>query len=128
VLRGVADDYNGLNSASGRDSDDFAGCAGEDGITAPLQPECAGSSAPTPPSKTGPFQPEWQRVLPLDKELRACLRWMWLREGWVWDCLTGAKRRANEEEMENARKGEMKIDDEGERKFAAAAAGAEEVG
>jgi hypothetical protein len=29
------------------------------------------------------FVPEWQRVLPLDKELRACLRWMWLREGWV---------------------------------------------
>jgi hypothetical protein len=23
------------------------------------------------------FQPEWMRVLPRDKELRACLRWMW---------------------------------------------------
>lgn len=23
------------------------------------------------------FQPEWMRVLPKDKELRACLRWMW---------------------------------------------------
>lgn len=27
---------------------------------------------------SGPgFQPEWMRVLPRDKELRACLRWMW---------------------------------------------------
>ncbi|EME39136.1 hypothetical protein DOTSEDRAFT_97437, partial [Dothistroma septosporum NZE10] len=51
------------------------------------------------------FVPEWQRVLPDDKELRACLRWMWLREGWIWDALTGEKRRATEEEMEKAVKG-----------------------
>jgi methyl-CpG-binding domain protein 4 len=30
-----------------------------------------------------PFVPEWRRVLLLDKELRAHLRWMWLREGQV---------------------------------------------
>ncbi|KAK4128247.1 DNA glycosylase [Parathielavia appendiculata] len=35
------------------------------------------------------FQPEWMRVLPRDKELRACLQWMWMREGWEWDPLTG---------------------------------------
>ncbi|KAI0398444.1 DNA glycosylase [Xylariaceae sp. FL0594] len=35
------------------------------------------------------FQPEWMRVLPRDKELRACLRWMWMQEGWLWDPLTG---------------------------------------
>ncbi|KAI1872425.1 hypothetical protein JX265_005305 [Neoarthrinium moseri] len=35
------------------------------------------------------FQPEWMRVLPLDKELRAYLRWMWMREGWDWDPHTG---------------------------------------
>jgi hypothetical protein len=33
-------------------------------------------------------------VVPLDKELRACLRWMWLREGWEWDPLTGKKHKA----------------------------------
>jgi len=35
------------------------------------------------------FQPEWMRVLPQDKELRAYLRWMWMREGWQWDPRTG---------------------------------------
>ncbi|KAH0282496.1 DNA glycosylase, partial [Aureobasidium sp. EXF-3399] len=43
---------------------------------------------------TSDFEPEWKRVVPLDKELRACLRWMWLREGWEWDPLTGNKKKA----------------------------------
>ncbi|KAK6432141.1 hypothetical protein LTR95_011692 [Oleoguttula sp. CCFEE 5521] len=68
------------------------------------------------------FEPEWQRVLPLDKELRACLRWMWMREGFVWDIITGEKRPATDEEMEQARLGEMTIDDPAEQKFAVAAA------
>ncbi|KAL4724316.1 hypothetical protein ACLX1H_008929 [Fusarium chlamydosporum] len=37
------------------------------------------------------FEPEWKRVVPLDKELRAFLRWMWLKEGWIWDPETGNK-------------------------------------
>ncbi|KAJ2979077.1 hypothetical protein NQ176_g3462 [Zarea fungicola] len=37
------------------------------------------------------FQPEWMRVLPADKELRAFLRWMWMREGWEWDPATGER-------------------------------------
>ncbi|KAI1419264.1 DNA glycosylase [Xylaria sp. FL1777] len=41
--------------------------------------------------REGEFQPEWMRVLPGDKELRACLRWMWMREGWLWDPATGEK-------------------------------------
>ena len=69
------------------------------------------------------FVPEWQKVLPLDKELRACLRWMWLREGWIWDCETGKKRMATNEEMQRAVLGEMEIVDSQERKFAAQAAG-----
>ncbi|KXS98529.1 hypothetical protein AC578_5508 [Pseudocercospora eumusae] len=69
------------------------------------------------------FEPEWKRVVPQDKELRACLRWMWLREGYIWDALTGDKREATGEEMENAVKGQMEIEDEVERKFAAQAAG-----
>ncbi len=71
------------------------------------------------------FVPEWKRVLPLDKELRATLRWMWLREGWIWDHTTGERREATEEEMTKAEKGEMEINDPKERKFAERAAGAE---
>lgn len=41
--------------------------------------------------REGEFQPEWMRVLPRDKELRACLRWMWMREGFQWDPDTGDK-------------------------------------
>lgn len=63
ILRGKADDYNGLNAESG-------------------------------------FEPEWKRVVPLDKELRACLRWMWLRDGLVWDPQTGATRPANQQDMD----------------------------
>jgi hypothetical protein len=37
------------------------------------------------------FQPEWMRVRPQDKELRAFLRWMWIKEGWEWDPKTGEK-------------------------------------
>ncbi|KAK0729406.1 DNA glycosylase, partial [Apiosordaria backusii] len=43
------------------------------------------------------FQPEWMRVLPKDKELRACLRWMWMREGWEWDPVTGDREPLREE-------------------------------
>ncbi|KAK8056305.1 hypothetical protein PG993_001532 [Apiospora rasikravindrae] len=41
--------------------------------------------------REGEFQPEWMRVLPQDKELRAYLRWMWMLEGWAWDPVTGDK-------------------------------------
>jgi len=27
---------------------------------------------------------EWRRVVPMDKELRAYVRWMWSKEGVVW--------------------------------------------
>lgn len=37
------------------------------------------------------FEPEWKRVLPLDKELRAYLRWKWLKEGIEWDDRTGQR-------------------------------------
>jgi len=83
VLRGVAQDYNGLGAA-----------------------------------KDAELEPEWRKVLPLDKELRATLRWMWLRDGWIWNHETGEKRRATEEEMEMAVRGEMEVPDAGELKFA----------
>jgi endonuclease III len=35
------------------------------------------------------FEPEWTRVLPQDKELRAYVKWRWLKEGLLWDDETG---------------------------------------
>lgn len=43
------------------------------------------------------FQPEWMRVLPKDKELRAYLYWMWMKEGYDWDAETGNKEPLSEE-------------------------------
>ncbi|GAM82559.1 hypothetical protein ANO11243_005410 [Dothideomycetidae sp. 11243] len=48
------------------------------------------------------FEPEWKRVLPLDKELRAFLRWMWLRQGWVWDPISGKSEAADPEVLRRA--------------------------
>ncbi|KAI9847235.1 MAG: hypothetical protein M1838_000971 [Thelocarpon superellum] len=54
---------------------------------------------------TTDFEPEWKRVVPLDKELRAFLRWMWLKEGWEWDPRTGHRARASDELMKHAMDG-----------------------
>jgi endonuclease III len=51
------------------------------------------------------FEPEWKSVLPQDKELRAYLTWMWLKEGWVYDRHTGERKRASEKMMRAARRG-----------------------
>jgi methyl-CpG-binding domain protein 4 len=59
----------------------------------------------TEETKDEEIRKEWTRVLPLDKELRAYLRWRWLRNGIVWDPLTGEKRAASSEEMETAGQG-----------------------
>ncbi|KAI9710411.1 MAG: hypothetical protein M1812_007447 [Candelaria pacifica] len=66
--------------------------------------------------KTG-FEPEWKRVLPSDKELRAFLRWKWLKEGWEWDPLTGNKNLASEDLLDRARRGVVvwRDDDEVQR-------------
>ncbi|KAH7196889.1 uncharacterized protein B0J16DRAFT_261059 [Fusarium flagelliforme] len=59
------------------------------------------------------FQPEWMRVHPNDKELRAYLRWMWMKEGWEWDPTTG-KRVVLREEMRNAvNEGRVEYDNTG---------------
>ena len=52
-----------------------------------------------------PFEPEWKRVLPTDKELRAWMTWMWLKEGWVWNKETGERTKASKELMEQVRGG-----------------------
>lgn len=48
---------------------------------------------------------EWTRVLPLDKELRAYLRWRWLRVGFEWDCVTGERKMAGEKILEDVKCG-----------------------
>lgn len=48
---------------------------------------------------------EWMTVLPNDKELRAYLRWRWLRCGWEWDPLTGERKRASRDVMVKAEQG-----------------------
>ena len=51
------------------------------------------------------LQKEWTRVLPTDKELRAYLRWRWLRLGWEWDPLTGDRKKADRDEVAKAGEG-----------------------
>lgn len=59
----------------------------------------------TPEAKEEDLQKEWTRVLAGDKELRAYLRWRWLRNGWEWDPVTGERRKADEHELAKADKG-----------------------
>ncbi|KAF4152001.1 hypothetical protein CNMCM6069_002762 [Aspergillus lentulus] len=59
------------------------------------------------------FEPEWKSVLPQDKELRAYLTWMWLKEGWVWDRHTGERNRASEKMMRAARRGGVAQEQDG---------------
>ena len=49
----------------------------------------------TSEAKEADIEKEWARVLPLDKELRAYLRWRWLRNEWEWDPVTGERKRAD---------------------------------
>ena len=59
----------------------------------------------TPEAKKEELQKEWTRVLAGDKELRAYLRWRWLRNGWEWDPVTGERQKADESELAKADQG-----------------------
>ena len=59
----------------------------------------------TPEAKEAELQKEWSRVLAGDKELRAYLRWRWLRNGWNWDPMTGERKKADEAELAKADQG-----------------------
>jgi len=59
------------------------------------------------------FQPEWMRVVPEDKELRAFLRWMWLKEGFEWDPFTGEKEVAGRALVRAAMEGMVVWDERG---------------
>ncbi|KAF5024375.1 hypothetical protein F66182_3562 [Fusarium sp. NRRL 66182] len=61
------------------------------------------------------FEPEWKRVVPRDKELRAYLGWMWLKEGWVWDPETGSKVKASAERIRTERARSRSLSPEGFR-------------
>lgn len=65
----------------------------------------------TPEAKELDIEKEWARVLPLDKELRAYLRWRWLRNGWEWDPATGERERAGVGAMAKADKGGVMYED-----------------
>ena len=56
-------------------------------------------------SKEEELQKEWTRVVAGDKELRAYLRWRWLRNGWDWDPLTGQRKKADAEQLAKADQG-----------------------
>ncbi|MCJ1402160.1 hypothetical protein MMC11_005379 [Xylographa trunciseda] len=56
------------------------------------------------------LQQEWTRVLPLDKELRAYLRWRWLRLGWAWDPVTGERKKMDEEACREVKNGGIAIE------------------
>jgi methyl-CpG-binding domain protein 4 len=38
-------------------------------------------------------EPEWKRVIPKDKDLKAYLKWKWAEDGWSWDEATGVRTR-----------------------------------
>ncbi|KJZ78320.1 hypothetical protein HIM_02358 [Hirsutella minnesotensis 3608] len=59
------------------------------------------------------FQPEWMRVMPKDKELRAFLRWMWMREGWEWDPDTGERSVLRPEMQRAVNDGRVEYDERG---------------
>ncbi|KAL1998429.1 hypothetical protein VTN02DRAFT_6193 [Thermoascus thermophilus] len=59
------------------------------------------------------FTPEWKSVLPRDKELRAYLTWLWLKEGWRWDRETGERTPASEKLMRAAERGGVAHEEEG---------------
>ncbi|KAJ5355982.1 DNA glycosylase [Penicillium concentricum] len=59
------------------------------------------------------FVPEWKCVLPHDKELRAYLTWMWLKEGWIWDYNTGDLTLASDKTMRAAQSGGVAREEEG---------------
>lgn len=59
------------------------------------------------------FQPEWMRVMPDDKELRAYLRWMWMREGWEWDPATGERTVLRDEMQRAVNEGRVEYDETG---------------
>jgi hypothetical protein len=106
VLRGVAQGWNGEGAKAIQTE-----CLSAGKIESNTDSETAdpthgpGLSNVAENQQEQPFEPEWKRVLPADKELRAWMTWMWLKEGWMWNYKTGERVRASAELMARARSG-----------------------
>lgn len=64
-------------------------------------------------AQTASFVPEWKSVLPSDKELRAYLTWMWLKEGWSWARETGQRTAASDKMLRAAQRGGVAHEEDG---------------
>ena len=80
----------------------------------------------TDESRRVELEGEWTRVLPRDKELRAYLRWRWLRVGWTWNPLTGERVVARGDEVAVAERGGVIWEGDGEEKGRWSVVGREE--
>ena len=60
-------------------------------------------------------EPEWKRVLPLDKDLKPYLKWRWAQDGWDWGESTGKRRKLSPEEIDRVKAGAAmrSVDDAG---------------
>jgi endonuclease III len=108
-LRGLADGWNGEAAKPTNEATRQENGANTEGRVNGERQFHNGKSASTEseqnPVSTVSFEPEWKRVLPTDKELRAWMTWMWLKEGWVWNKETGERTKASDELMEQAQGG-----------------------
>ena len=59
-------------------------------------------------SGNGLFEPEWKRVLPDDKDLRAYLKWRWMKDGYLWNEKSGSRTKITEHGSYDA--GEKEVD------------------
>ena len=54
---------------------------------------------------------EWTRVMPTDKELRAYLKWRWMRLGWDWDWNTGGRKELSNQKWVSSMDGGIVIEE-----------------
>ena len=95
-LRGLADDWNGKNAKPTK--------------LGMIQRKDKMEAGAVEKELEVPFEPEWKRVLPQDKELRAFLRWMWLKEGYEWDPETGQRHKASQETLDRVNRGAEEVE------------------
>lgn len=56
-------------------------------------------------------EPEWKRVLPLDKDLKPYLKWRWAQDGWDWNDLTGKRKKLKPEDVDAVKEETIKKED-----------------
>ena len=95
-LRGLAEDYNG----KGARPTSLGRIQRKGGAEAPIKES----------DLEVPFEPEWKRVMPRDKELKAFLRWMWLKDDFDWNPETGERKRASLALLERVNRGAEEVE------------------